>query len=259
MLRLQGTRKRIPPHLLRLPEIGITLISPDYRLAPQADIYSILEDANSAVEYVRTDLPRLLNIDPRRLALTGGSAGGWLALLAGIPCHMTGSLSSPPTCIAALYPMVDVHTPFYTNPQQPLPWMNDLIPYSAIATDIDPTGPVITSSTKQDTRALVCDYVTQEGTWHELWTVNSTKDYERNTFSITPRIDRANGCPPIWITTGLLDQCIDPTGVPNLVRLMRENGMEVGLEERKGVGHSFDFEMDERVEGLRDFLIKHLF
>jgi acetyl esterase/lipase len=68
----------IPPHLLRLPDIGITLISPDYRLAPQADIYSILEDANSAVEYVRTDLPRLLHIDPSKLALTGGSAGGWL-------------------------------------------------------------------------------------------------------------------------------------------------------------------------------------
>jgi acetyl esterase/lipase len=68
----------IPPHLLRLPDIGITLISPDYRLAPQAGIYSLLEDANSAVEYVRTDLPRLLNIDPSKLALTGGSAGGWL-------------------------------------------------------------------------------------------------------------------------------------------------------------------------------------
>jgi len=88
---LQGTRKReylvramgaedtgIPPHLLRLPDIGITLISPDYRLAPQADIYSVLEDANSAIEYVRTDLQRLLNIDPSKLALTGGSAGGWL-------------------------------------------------------------------------------------------------------------------------------------------------------------------------------------
>jgi acetyl esterase/lipase len=68
----------IPPHLLRLPEIGITLISPDYRLAPQADIYSILEDAVSAVEYVRTDLPRLLKIDASKLALTGGSAGGWI-------------------------------------------------------------------------------------------------------------------------------------------------------------------------------------
>jgi len=68
----------IPPHLLRLPDIGITLISPDYRIAPQADIYSVLEDANSAVEFVRTDLSRLLNIDPSKLALTGGSAGGWL-------------------------------------------------------------------------------------------------------------------------------------------------------------------------------------
>jgi len=35
------------------------------------------------------------------------------------------------------------------------------IPYSAIAADIDPNGPVVTNSTKQDTRALVCDYVTQ--------------------------------------------------------------------------------------------------
>lgn len=35
------------------------------------------------------------------------------------------------------------------------------IPHSTIATDIDPNRPVITSSTKQDTRALVCDYVTQ--------------------------------------------------------------------------------------------------
>jgi hypothetical protein len=40
---------------------------------------------------------------------------------------------------------------------------------------------------------------------------------------------------------------------------MREYGMEVECEEREGVGHSFDFEVDERVEGLPDFLIKHLF
>jgi predicted esterase len=63
----------------------------------------------------------------------------------------------------------------------------------------------------------------------------------------------------MWITTGSLDQCIDPTGVPNMVSLMREHGMDVEWEERGGVGHSFDFEADERVEGLREFLIKHLF
>jgi len=76
---------------------------------------------------------------------------------------------------------------------------------------------------------------------------------------MTPRIHKAGKCPPVWITTGSLDQCIDPTGVPNMVQLMREYGMEVEWEEREGVGHSFDFEVDERVEGLREFLIKHLF
>jgi hypothetical protein len=40
---------------------------------------------------------------------------------------------------------------------------------------------------------------------------------------------------------------------------MREYGIAVEWEEKEGVGHSFDFEVDERVEGLRDFLIKHLF
>jgi hypothetical protein len=44
-----------------------------------------------------------------------------------------------------------------------------------------------------------------------------------------------------------------------MVRAMREYGMDVEWVEREGVGHSFDFEADERVEGLRDFLEKHLF
>jgi hypothetical protein len=108
-------------------------------------VYLILEDAQAAVQFVREDLVRLLEsrINPDKLALTGGSAGGWLgehslrifqvetglrkiALLTGIPSTMPGSLSSPPTCIAALYPMVDVDTPFYTTAFRPLPGMTDL-------------------------------------------------------------------------------------------------------------------------------------
>jgi hypothetical protein len=40
----------------------------------------ILEDAQAAVEFVRKDLVALLDspINPEKLALTGGSAGGWL-------------------------------------------------------------------------------------------------------------------------------------------------------------------------------------
>jgi dipeptidyl aminopeptidase/acylaminoacyl peptidase len=43
----------------------------------------ILEHAQAAVEFVRKDLVSLLEsrIDPEKLALTGGSAGGWLGEL----------------------------------------------------------------------------------------------------------------------------------------------------------------------------------
>jgi hypothetical protein len=44
-----------------------------------------------------------------------------------------------------------------------------------------------------------------------------------------------------------------------MVRLMRGYGIEVEWEEKEGLGHSFDFETGERVEELRNFLIKHLF
>jgi acetyl esterase/lipase len=101
----------------------------------------------------------------------------------------------------------------------------------------------------------------QEALWHELWFANSSIESLPETFSLTPRIHAAahSKCPPVWVTTGSSDMCIDPAGVPNMVRLMRGYGMEVEWEEVEEMGHSFDFEVGERVEGLRDFLIKHLF
>jgi acetyl esterase/lipase len=66
---------------------NIAFISADYRLAPQSNIHLILEDTVDAVDFVRKVLPGRLDgkIDPTKLAVSGGSAGGWLALLTGIP------------------------------------------------------------------------------------------------------------------------------------------------------------------------------
>jgi len=144
------------------------------------------------------------------------------------------------------------------------------IPLSAVAEHIDPKGPVIASSTKQEARALVCDYVTQvsrliygrlmgqEAIWHDLWFANSAN---RENFSVTPRVHAAAGkgaCPPVWIATGSTGLCIDPAGVGDMVRVMKGYGMEVEWEEREGLGHSFDFDTTERVEGLKLFLERHL-
>lgn len=43
-----------------------------------------------------------------------------------------------------------------------------------------------------------------------------------------------------------------------MARLMEGYGIEVEWVSREGKGHSFDFEPDEPVAGLRAFLGKHL-
>src|SRR3569833_3964181 len=53
-------------------EVGVTVASVDYRLAPDHPYPAPLEDCYSALKW----LPRLPAVDPARVALGGGSAGG---------------------------------------------------------------------------------------------------------------------------------------------------------------------------------------
>lgn len=108
---------------------NIAFISADYRLAPQSNIHLILEDTVDAIDFVRKVLPGRLDgkIDPTKLAVSGGSAGGWLALLAGIPTKgQPGAVVDPPvTCIASIYPITDVDTAFYTIKQRPVSYWSE--------------------------------------------------------------------------------------------------------------------------------------
>lgn len=57
---------------------GYTVVSLDYRLAPEFRHPAQVEDARLAVRWVRANGARL-RIDPRRLAVAGASAGGHIA------------------------------------------------------------------------------------------------------------------------------------------------------------------------------------
>ncbi|KAE8203861.1 hypothetical protein CF327_g7750, partial [Tilletia walkeri] len=82
-----GTVSGLAPHLHAAPEKhGIAVVSADYRLAPQARMPSILSDISDALHFLQSPKfePRTgEKLDTSRIALSGSSAGGWLALLAG--------------------------------------------------------------------------------------------------------------------------------------------------------------------------------
>jgi acetyl esterase/lipase len=62
---------------------GCILVSIDYRLAPETQLPEIIADIEDAFRWVREKGPELFHADPERIAVAGGSAGGYLTLTAG--------------------------------------------------------------------------------------------------------------------------------------------------------------------------------
>jgi acetyl esterase/lipase len=62
---------------------GWVLVSFDYRLAPETQLPVIIEDVEDAFRWLRREGPKRFHIDPDRVAVTGGSAGGYLTLVTG--------------------------------------------------------------------------------------------------------------------------------------------------------------------------------
>lgn len=63
-------------------ENGMAVANMEYRMTPQAPAPAALEDVRCVLHYIANNAERL-NIDPHKIILRGGSAGGHLALVAG--------------------------------------------------------------------------------------------------------------------------------------------------------------------------------
>lgn len=82
-----------------------------------------MKDTQALMEYLRS--PAFVEetgdkVDQCRIVVSGGSAGGWLALLvaSGIGYKESGLVPpAPVTAAAALYPMTDITDIFFTTQQ----------------------------------------------------------------------------------------------------------------------------------------------
>ncbi len=79
-----GSRTQLPRSLVELcgRERWI-LVSFDYRLAPEVKLPEIAADLRDAFRWLHAEGPGLFHADTRRVVVAGGSAGGFLTMLAG--------------------------------------------------------------------------------------------------------------------------------------------------------------------------------
>lgn len=62
---------------------GYTVVSFDYRLAPETKLPEIIADLEDGFTWLHEQGPALFNVDTSKVAVSGGSAGGCLTMIAG--------------------------------------------------------------------------------------------------------------------------------------------------------------------------------
>jgi acetyl esterase/lipase len=108
-----GNRSQVPKNLLDLCQAsGYALISIDYRLAPEVKLPDIIADVEDAFRWIRDDGAKSCKLDPDRLVVTGGSAGGYLTLMTGV------RVKPAPTALVAFWGYGDVDGDWYVKPSE---------------------------------------------------------------------------------------------------------------------------------------------
>lgn len=108
-----GSTAQFEPHAKYFSERGLICVLADYRVRSRQKTspFESLKDAKSAIRYIRKNAERL-NIDPKQIIASGGSAGGHLAAATAIIEKYDEpdedlSISSIPQALVLFNPVID--------------------------------------------------------------------------------------------------------------------------------------------------------
>ncbi|WP_342433540.1 alpha/beta hydrolase [Neobacillus sp. FSL H8-0543] len=146
-------------------QAGYTVFSIDYRLAPESKLADISEDIASALDWVENEGSKLYDYDPGKIAVIGGSAGAYLALL-------SGTFKKKPQAIVSFYGYGDISGAWATKPSPHYTQMKSVpkeLAQSLVGDKIVSVGPI-------GKRYALYMYARQQGCWskdisglHPIW------------------------------------------------------------------------------------------
>lgn len=110
---MMGSRRGLPYNLKDAAQkAGWAVVSIDYRLAPEVKVPEIIADIRDAFRWVGGAGAQQFHFDPKKVAVTGGSAGGYLTMT-------TGCVIEPrPAALVAYFGYGDIDGPWLTEPSE---------------------------------------------------------------------------------------------------------------------------------------------
>ncbi|EIW70192.1 hypothetical protein TREMEDRAFT_29917, partial [Tremella mesenterica DSM 1558] len=295
---LQGNKENLPPHFRRLPsyplsgpngEENVAVISPNHRLAPQIPILDILSDISALFTYVHTKLNDKIAkegkqnvIDTRRICVSGGSTGGYLALIAGL--SVSESLSDEVVggyrgesskggikCLAPFYPITDLTHPFWSTETNPVPWYGKTrVSHEEARPHLDLKAAPVCTAISGGPRSVLYAYMLQHALFPSLLfqkqrSIGSSLDAFRPTpesLSILHRLELCEkarkkvGQPPVYLCYGTVDDKVQPQ--EKTVEVFKRIISDFTLDVKEGGDHAFDEDANVECLEFRSWLEKKL-
>lgn len=193
--------------------LGLTVVSVDYRLAPEHPFPAPLDDCFAAYELVHREAASL-GVDPSRLVIGGMSAGGGLA--AGLTLRIHDQKLPPPLLQLLVYPMLDDRT---------------------------------TARVVDGRHHRLWNQESNKNGWRAYLGAAHTRDVPDH--AAPARRELLSGLPPAWIGVGTHDLFHDED--IEYARRLRDAGVSVELEVVEGGFHGFDVIAAGKPVGRRFF------
>jgi acetyl esterase/lipase len=225
---IMGNRNGVPANIAALCRTNdYVLISIDYRLAPEVRLPAIIEDLKDAFRWIHAEGPARFHLDPNKIVVAGGSAGGYLTMMTGI------CVEPRPKALVAYWGYGDIDGPWYTAPsehyrQQDLVSKEDA--YSAV-------GGEATTGSDRRPRGKYYLYLRQNGLWAKEVSGFDPKTEPRKFDPYCPVRNITPQYPPILMVHGTADTDVPYQESADMDRALEKQGVPHELITVEGGGH----------------------
>ena len=228
---INGNRENVPRWLVEAcRDKNYTIVSIDYRLAPETQLPQIIEDVEDAFRWISDKGPTLFRADVARIAVVGGSAGGYLTLV-------TGYRAQPkPVALVSSWGYGDLIGPWYSQPS-PHP-RHHATKMSREEAFQQVSGPPISDSRdRKGNGGAFYQFCRQQGLWPKAVSGFSPHDEPDKFFPFMPVKNVTEGYPPSFLIHGDADTDVPHEQSVLMAAELKKHGIEHRLLSIPGAEH----------------------